>query len=254
MMSWPALVWPRGRRLITWRREERPNESLFFQKWRVILKIQIDWVKQAVNMTTYGFSRELTPRRKIDTPVSEVELKWFQRQRHSTLLQTFLFIFSSCTTSVPDQDILVSSCWVSWQVGYRPESWQVSPGVTILLLRTETGLGTLEHSWPALTCDVVSLRLLHSFHLHNTRREITAQSNPELTGDVSINDRDSNDCSCFRGRGRFRRCRTSTARCPGAPASVPGLGWRRSSSAMMTTGRLSPSPSTTGGRSTWWSY
>lgn len=57
--------------------EERPHESLFFQKWRVILKIQIDWVKQAVNMTTYGFSRELTPRRKIDTPVSEVELKWF---------------------------------------------------------------------------------------------------------------------------------------------------------------------------------
>lgn len=32
----------------------------------------------------------------------------------------------------------MSSCWVSWQVGYRPESWQVSPGVTILLLRTET--------------------------------------------------------------------------------------------------------------------
>lgn len=25
-------------------------------------------------MTTYGFSRELTPRRKIDTPVSEVKM------------------------------------------------------------------------------------------------------------------------------------------------------------------------------------
>ena len=74
----------------------------------------------------------------------------------------------------------------------------------------------------------------------------------KATGNVSITDRYSNECSYFRGLGRFLRCRTSTARCPGARASAPGQGWRRSSSATTTTGRLSPSPSITGGRSTWW--